>query len=335
MRICFIGAFGHYVYALQALQEIESIESVGISCGYSGENISEVYQYISERGYKASVFSTHSEMLDVYQPDIAVISSRLDLNAGISVQALERGVHVFSEKPVATSTNDLFLVKNAYIRANIAHKTYFATMLGLRYAPSFYTAWKLTEDENIGDIRLINTQKSYKFGNRDEFFKHRNLYGGTIPWVGIHAVDWLQWYSSQHFESVYAVHSTMNNHGYESLEMTALCLYTLGNGILGSVSMDYLRPDNADTHGDDRVRLVGTRGIIEVQAGKVFLASEEKMFQEMPLQKPGNIFIDFINQVETGKKCRISAEESFMATEAVLLARQSADEGKILSFQQA
>ncbi len=45
------------------------------------------------------------------------------------------------------------------------------------------------EDGSIGEIRLLNTQKSYKLGRRGENYKSREVYGGTIPgwksWGGL------------------------------------------------------------------------------------------------------------------------------------------------------
>jgi predicted dehydrogenase len=50
---------------------------------------------------------------------------------------------------------------------------------------------------SIGKVRLMNSQKSYKLGSRSEFYKHRQTYGGTIPWVGSHAIDWMYWLSGR------------------------------------------------------------------------------------------------------------------------------------------
>ena len=46
----------------------------------------------------------------------------------------------------------------------------------------------------------------------------------------------------------------------------------------------------------------------------------------------GQIFADFLAQVRGTGECLVSAEDSFRATEAALLARQSADEGREITF---
>ena len=44
------------------------------------------------------------------------------------------------------------------------------------------------------------------------------------------------------------------------------------------------------------------------------------------------LFDDFLKQIKGAGECLVSAEDAFMMTEACILARQSADEGKVLYF---
>ena len=92
----------------------------------------------------------------------------------------------------------------------------------------------------------------------DTFFRTRSSYGGTIPWVGIHAIDWIRWFAGREFVTVRASHSTRHNFDHDELEVTALCHFTLEQDVFASANIDYLRPRGAPTHGDDRVRVAGT-----------------------------------------------------------------------------
>src|SRR5690606_40743306 len=94
------------------------------------------------------------------------------------------------------------------------------------------------------------------------FFKTRKNYGGTIPWVGSHAIDWLHWFSGEEFQAVYATHSSLYNREHGDLEVSALCQFKFSNEVMGSVNIDYLRPQNAPSHDDDRIRVAGTQGEI-------------------------------------------------------------------------
>jgi len=181
----------------------------------------------------------------------------------------------------------------------------------------------------VGEIRLVNTQKSYKLGQRPDFYKKRETYGGTIPWVGIHAIDWIHWITEKKFLSVYATHSRLHNSGHGELETTALCHFTLEDEVFASLSIDYLRPHGAPTHDDDRMRIVGTKGIVEVINERVFL-TDEKGHREVPLVEKGQIFEDFLREIRGQGKCMVTPEDSILTTEIALKARLSADTGQIV-----
>ena len=113
------------------------------------------------------------------------------------------------------------------------------------------------------------------YGRRSPDYRQRGTYGGTIPWVGSHAVDWIHWLSGERFLTVYAAHSVRDNRGHGDLEMTAICQFTLTNQVFGAASLDYLRPESAPTHGDDRIRLAGTRGVLEIREGRACPIKDE------------------------------------------------------------
>jgi len=268
-------------------------------------------------------------MLDEAKPDIAVVNCFFGHHAAVTMEVLKRGIHAFVEKPVATTFEDLNQLKEAYLRSGV----HLAAMFGIRYSPHFITGWNLVKDGMVGEIRLMNAQKSYKLGQRSEFYKRRSTYGGTIPWVGSHAIDWLYWFSGKEFKSVFASHSAQHNREHGELEVSALCHFTFADEVFGSVSIDYLRPKQAPTHDDDRLRVVGTHGVLEIRDGKVYLINGDvEGVREVPLLPKQNIFVDFLKQVRGEGQCLDTAHDSFYVTEAFLKTRQSADEGKAIYF---
>ncbi|MFO7154433.1 MAG: Gfo/Idh/MocA family oxidoreductase [Caldicoprobacter oshimai] len=329
MKVVIIGSSGHYNYAIEGIREDKDVTIVGVAPGSEGEDVSPAYQAACKIGHAPKVYDDYRIMLDEVKPDIAVVNCFFGHHARVTMQVLERGIHAFVEKPVATTFEDLEQLKEAHSRSGV----HLAAMFGIRYSAHFITAWNLVKDGVVGEIRLMNAQKSYKLGQRSDFYKSRSTYGGTIPWVGSHAIDWLYWFSGQKFESVFASHSTRYNLEHGDLEVSALCHFTFSNEVFGSVSIDYLRPKQAPTHDDDRLRLVGTRGVLEVRNGKVYLINDDiDGIREVPLLPKQNIFIDFLRQIRGEGECLVTAHDSFYVTEACLKARQSADEGKVIRF---
>ncbi len=329
MKVVIIGSSGHYNYAIEGIREDKEVIIAGVAPGSEGEDVSPAYTAACKIGHMPKIYDDYRNMLDEVKPDIAVINCFFGRHATVTMQVLERGIHAFVEKPVATTFEDLKQLKEAYSLSGV----YLAAMFGIRYSAHFITAWNLVKDGVVGEIRLMNAQKSYKLGQRSEFYKWRSTYGGTIPWVGSHAIDWLYWFSGEKFKSVFASHSTRYNRGHGELEVSALCHFTFSNEVFGSVSIDYLRPKQAPTHDDDRLRVVGTRGVLEVRNGRVYLINDDvEGIREVPLLPKQNIFVDFLKQVRGEGQCLVTANDSFYVTEACLKARQSADEGKVIYF---
>lgn len=333
MKLVFIGSTGHYIYAFRGLPMLQDvpIRIVGVSPGSLGESMDTVMSQAKNAGFSPEYYDDYIAMLDQLSPDIAVIACHFGDHAKVAIEAMKRGVHVFIEKPLATSWDDYELLKKAHEQSQI----HLAAMFGIRYTPPFLTAWQAVQDGAVGQIRLMHAQKSYRLGVRGPHYQMRSVYGGTIPWVGSHAIDWLYWYSGEQFQSVYAAHSTMDNRGHGELEMTAACHFEMTNEVMATVNIDYLRPTQAPTHGDDRIRIAGTEGVIEVRDGKVYLVNEsqrERGMQELPLAESESIFADFVRQVLGHGICRVSADDSFIVTEACLRALQSADERKLVYF---
>lgn len=330
MKICIIGSAGHTNYVLRGVRESNDIEIIGIAPGTNEENIGILEENIIKLGQRPELFNDYKEMLIKLKPDVVVVASYFYKHASITLEALKLNLNVFVEKPVATSLEDLKKVRKAY---NTTTNVHLAAMFGIRYEPWFMTAWKLVKGGAIGKVRLMNAQKSYKLGSRADFFKNRETYGGTIPWVGSHAIDWLYWFSGERFKNVYAAHSSKYNRNHGDLELTGMVHFNFTNGVMGMVNIDYLRPATAPTHDDDRLRIAGTDGVVEVREGKVLLINDKKdAIQEVELEKNKGIFLDFLSQIKGEGKCLISAEDSFYITEVCLKARQSADENKLICF---
>ncbi len=331
MKICIIGCTGHVGYVFPGLENNSEDRIVGLAPGSAGEEAEKLLEPACKVGGAPEVFADFRRMLEKIRPEIAVVSPQYCDHAKVAAAALDAGCHVFVEKPAATTFADLALVREAHARAG----THLAPMLGLRHEPHFYTAWKMVRDGRIGEVRLITAQKSYRLGQRRDFFRKRETYGGTIPWVGSHSIDLISWFAGREFVSVFAGHSTMHNRDHGELELTALCHFALDDEVLASTNIDYLRPRTAATHGDDRVRVAGTRGVVEVRAGKAWLIEEDtEGEQELALEDPPQIFADFLRAVRGQDKPLLDARDALRVTDACLRARLAADEDRVVYFNE-
>ena len=197
---------------------------------------------------------------------------------------------------------------------------------------AFFAAWRAVRAGAVGQVRLIHAQKSYRLGTRPPYYRSRATYGGTIPWVGSHAIDLIHWFAAADFVSVCAAHSTVGNHDHGDLEASAACQFVLTDGVLGTASIDYLRPSSAPSHGDDRVRVAGTDGVIEVRDETVLLIAAAAGPQLLEAACPHRMLVDFVHQVEGHSQALIGLDATLAVTRACLLARDAADRSQLLRF---
>ncbi len=330
MNIGLIGNRGHLEYVFDGLKRRPHVKLAAIASGSDEDEAAGLSAYCQMEGHEPHLFSDYRQLLDEADIEVVCIAGPFELHTPMCLEAFRRGVHVFCEKPVSITLAELEELKAGFYASGGAQ---LSAMMGLRYDPAFYTAWELVRNGAIGEVRLLNAQKSYKLGWRPGYYHQRQTYGGTIPWVGSHAIDWVHWFSQASFQSVRASQSRIANRGNGSLEVSAQCQFRLAGEILASVSIDYLRPESAPTHGDDRLRVVGTGGVVEVREGRVFLIQEAEAGEsEIPTHCERQVFSDFLDQVDGRQAALLSADDIFTVTEACLRAQQSADEEREIAF---
>jgi predicted dehydrogenase len=302
MKTVFIGMCGHSMQAYKVLKNRCDASICGIAPGSVHEGMTKSFDPA------IPYFASWSEMLDQTQPDLAIVSPVFGLTGSIVIACAERGIDVFCEKPIAGTLAELERVEAA-VKASGIH---FGAMHYLRVSPAFWQGARMVQDGAIGDVRLLNAQKSYRFGTRPDWYRDRDLFTGIIPWVGIHAIDWIYAFAGKKFLSV-------NASCEGTPERTALCRFDLEGGAMASVTLDYYRPEIAPTHDDDRIRCVGTEGILEVRDGMIHLMNRDGVRTIAPDPAP-ELFTCFLKGNDL-----LSPDEIFYLTRVALLARESAD----------
>ena len=225
MKTVIIGTSGHIDLALGVRDRARGVSFVGIAPGSADEDAKAFY--IDQ--LEAALIPWYDDwraMLDREKPDLAVVAPFFHLQSTVARECLERGIHVFVEKPMAGSLDDLARLRAAHA----AGRAELCPMLAYRYHPGFQAAHLAVEEGLIGEPLLLSAQKSYKLGTRHPMYTRRATYGGTIPWVAIHAIDWLWWFTGGGLVEVTAAHTTNGNRGHAELESSGACLYRLANG---------------------------------------------------------------------------------------------------------
>ena len=276
----------------------------------------------------AGTFTDYRKMLDSGQFEVVAVCGSNAGRAGIVLECAVRKIAVVAEKPLAVTLAELGAARKVIEAARVP----FSMLLPMRFEPQFRRMRSVVESGQIGEVIAVAAQKSYKLGQRPDWMKSRRSFGGTIPYIGIHMVDLMRWVGGRDFVSAAAFQSNVGAPQAGEMENNVAMIFTLDNRGTGSLRMDYLRPAAAPTHGDDRLRIAGTKGVVEYQqsTGVTLVTERSAPASLTDLPAPRALFLDFLESMYGGKKHVISPDEIFRVNEIVLKARDAADSGKIV-----
>lgn len=324
IRVAFVGGFGHAVDVFDDFRALGERCSRLVACApaYAGESLEGFSSHPWVRDSGAKQFDTLDAMLASDPPDLLIVSTRPDQISHCIEKGLKRGCHIISEKPFAL---DLATLDKLWSLSR-QHSQRVEGMFSMRRDPVFRKARDLIADGVVGQVVLLNTRKSYKWGERAEWFKERGKYGGTWPWVGIHNLDMACLLTGGKVRRCFTVHVNRAHSDFRQCEDVAAGVFQLSNGELMTASIDLLRPDSADTHGDDFCRVVGTRGSMEISSRRKRISLERGQGTE-EIKASAADYPTYSQAFRSVESCldRYDPDDAFELCKAAIRARDFAD----------
>lgn len=311
-RIAFAGFRHPHIFALyQLVQEKENCIIVGTS-----EEHEETRTRLSQDHGINCTHHSLATLLDEQSPDILAIGDVYGLRGKIAIEALERGIHVISDKPICTSLEELEAI------AAVAQKRKLSVgcMLDLRETAPFVTLEKLIRKGAIGQVTTLTFLGQHPLlrRTRASWYFEPGSHGGTINDIGIHAFDMASWLTESPWEKTIASRSW--NAKASDVPHFLDCAQMLGQlkdgtGVLADFS--YLAPDKLGYTLPQywRVTAHGTRGCAETyyNAKEVALVKDgSDEIERVSLDSPrkGAYLDDFFADIEgrsTGKSLTTSS----------------------------
>ncbi|MDA1015382.1 MAG: Gfo/Idh/MocA family oxidoreductase [Planctomycetota bacterium] len=125
------------------------------------------------------VFTDYRKLFDTVKPDIAAVCPRwVDQHRDMTLAAVERGIHVYMEKPFCRSPAEA----DEIVAASEKHKIKIAVAHPTRYSPTLETIKKLIADGAIGKVL------EYRGRGKED-----RRGGGEDLWVlGTHVMDMIR-----------------------------------------------------------------------------------------------------------------------------------------------
>jgi len=255
MRIGFIGGHGHH-YLRAALEGNEA------AFAGDGHDNDQARQLAKSLGVSAW-FDDPVSLLEKFKPDVVSVGAVYAYNGDICAEALERDVPVVSDKPIASTWAQLERLRR------LCPGRVLLTEFHLRCQPAYRAAQKAIADGRIGQVIQATAQTSYRWGQRPSWYADRKSYGGTLLWIGSHGIDAVSWVTGLQPIRVTGLQGKL----CKITEDHVAVLTEMSGGATALTHADFLRPDSAATHGDDRLRVAGSEGVLEIRDGRCMLTT--------------------------------------------------------------
>lgn len=198
----------------------KDVELVAV-CDINEERVNKV---ASEYGVKA--YTSYEELLASGTVDAVSVCTPNYLHAPISVVALNSGVHVLCEKPMATSKESA----EAMIEAAKANNKKLMIAHNQRFVASHQKARQLIENGEVGRIYSFRTAfghggpEGWSVDGKDSwFFRKEEAFIGAMGDLGVHKTDLLRYILGEEIVEVGAfVETTAKDFG--DVDDNAVCV---------------------------------------------------------------------------------------------------------------
>jgi predicted dehydrogenase len=326
VRVAIVGVEGHPGEITQPLDNMPDVEVTAIADADAAALAR--FQRGSRHLANAKTYSDYRRMLDAEKPDVVAVCNSNGDRAAAILEAVQRKHNVIAEKPLAMTRADLDRVKAAVARNRIQ----LGMLLPMRFAPPYLMLKQIVDRGEIGEVVQISAQKSYQLEDRPDWFKHRETYGSTIIWIGPHMLDLMRFTSGRNFREVSSFMGRPQFPESGSMETSTATCFHLDNGGTATLHMDYCRPATAPTHGDDRLRLAGTKGVAEYMESTsvTLMTGDQKPHRIENLPPAGSVFRDYIAHVYAGAPAGLPLADIYAVCEATIATHEAAIQKRLI-----
>jgi predicted dehydrogenase len=130
LRVVQIGAQGHYGDIVTGIPTVEGCRLAAVARSFPDEQIEKLKE-TPAWSTETKVYDDYRRMLDEVKPDIAAVFAPYAHNGQVNIEAVRRGCHVISEKPLASTLEDLDTLRSERDRAKVR----VTAMLPMRWQP--------------------------------------------------------------------------------------------------------------------------------------------------------------------------------------------------------
>lgn len=190
LRIAVIGTGNRGSFLLQQLLELEGAEVAAV-CDILPGRADSAATAVANKGGSARTFTDYRRMLDEVKDLDAVIQAAPDFtHREINIAVLERGLHLYAEKPLALTVEDCLAIRDAARRARGVMQAGFQ----LRHDPARAAAMRWIHEGKAGRVLQCHGMRHGGDLPRDiPWYFDKTKCGDIVVDQGIHILDLFRW----------------------------------------------------------------------------------------------------------------------------------------------
>ena len=283
-------------------------------------------------------FTDFKEMISKTELDAVVVVSSSDQHCNHSIIALERGLHVFCEKPLGVTQVECIKLETA-----LSEHQEIVFMLGFmrRYDPSYLYAKQKIDEGFIGTPVLFRSYSVDPESAIGGSLKFAAQSAGQFIDMAVHDFDLARWMLKAEPKSIYAIGGCYAHNEYAAYgdgdNVSALMQFDNG-------SMVFILAGRTAPHGYNvETEIIGTKATLRIgsvpQKNMVEILSKDgvikecsQSFQERFHQAFINELQEFVDCILEGRKPEVGAHDGTRATIIAELATKSFKSNELIKL---
>ena len=317
----------------------QNVELVAV-CDINEERVNE----IAEK-YEVEAYTNYEELVSSGIVDVVSVCTPNYLHAPISIAALNAGLHVLCEKPMATSKQEaeamIAAAKESGKKLMIAHNQ--------RFVPSHQRARQLIASGEIGKIYSFRTAfghggpEGWSVDGKDSwFFEKEKAFVGAMGDLGVHKTDLVRYVLGEEITEVGSFVETSAK-AFADVDDNAVCILKTENGIIGTLAASWAyvsKEDNStiiygekailrleDDPSNSLVVQYANGDVVNYQLGKI-------QSNDAGGQRTTHVINHFVDAVVHNQEPLVPGEEGLKSLAVILAALQSNETKQIVKVSQ-
>jgi predicted dehydrogenase len=279
VRFGVVGLGGMGSFHLGYLDKVEGA-AVGAVCDVDNERVERTAKKFEalQGAAKVGRFNRYEDLVNSKDVDAVLIATPHYQHPEIAIAAFEKRLHVLCEKPVAVSVKEARRLNDAHAKRP---ELKFSLMYQMRTVPLYRKLRELIADGELGEISRITWLIT-------DWFRTWTYYasgGWRATWAGEgggvlinqcpHNLDLIQWLTNLFPSRITAVGFVGKTHPIEvEDEISGILEYP--NGAIG-----HFITTTGEAPGTNRLEIVGDRGKIVAEGGKLTFTRTRKSVREV------------------------------------------------------